>query len=143
MPLRSVDIELEALRRDAPVGMRALLVPAQNIVHRQIGADDVVLPLTLGQRLALGFGLARRPAYPDQLMGRIWYCVAARRVIPARLAFWFNAGSDGAPQSGGTATADVVARRAPADPAVPPLLSSAPPEVPPFAPRIQAHFSAR
>lgn len=53
MTLREVDIELERLRRDAPVGMRALLVPAQNIVHRQLGAEDVLLPLTLGQRLAL------------------------------------------------------------------------------------------
>lgn len=53
LTLRELDAELEALRRDAPVGMRALLLPAQNIVHQQIGAQDVVLPLTWGQRLAL------------------------------------------------------------------------------------------
>lgn len=52
MTLADVDRELEALRRDAPTGLHALLIPAQNIVHRQFGADEV-RPLTWRERLAL------------------------------------------------------------------------------------------
>lgn len=52
LSLQDLDAALERLRADAPPGLAALLMPAQNIVHRQHGGSDV-RPLTLWERLAL------------------------------------------------------------------------------------------